>query len=407
MHNEKIKIAYIHSMRFPCQEANAFDSVWAASALSEVVDTTLFIRESKVSPKKLKKYYNIEGSLLKIRSMYLNLIPDRILKAIDNHYEKALAIWLRINPFWSLFTGQKVLYIRDPKAILFWGEQKRNKRWLKSWKLFFEAHDPLGIDPNLFGDRNPFEIKEGTKGKHRQAILQAVKYFDKVICNSQSLADDIYNWTEGKVQTHAILIGSNVPRLKVSPVIKFSDNIVLGYIGTIDHQRGVDLLLEALKLLPESVTLRLVGRFRAESGIDPAWLDNYLNDPGLNKRVTLQIEDPIADVTAEIDQCDILIQTASKDQQYARYGVPLKAFCYMNRGKPIVVGDVPCFHEFFQDGENCIYYQLNPVCLSGAVCKLINDPDFAQKIAHEALERSKNYDLSHRVEKILNLINQQ
>jgi len=406
MKNQSIKIAYVHSMHFPSQEANAFDSVWAASALSKIVPTTFFIRDSKLSDAKLKKYYNIEGSSLKFKSLHLNLTPDRILIKIPSLYEKLLACLFRLYPGWSAFKGKKVLYIRDPKALLFWGMQKQNRNWLKSWTLIFEAHDPLGIDPNQFGSQNPFSLKEGAEGERRQAILKAAKHFDAVICNSQALADDIYNWTNGEIHTDAILIGSNVPRVRTAPEIKtFGSQIVLGYIGTIDRQRGVDMLLDALKILPGNVTLRLVGRLRKESGVDPAWLENYLQDPELSNRISLQVEDPIKDVAAEIDKCDILIQTASNDQQYARYGVPLKAFCYMNRGKPIIVGDVPCFHEFFQGGQNCIYYKLDPNSLAEAILTLVNNPGLAEKIARGALERSEEFDLSHRVEKILAVIN--
>ena len=391
-------------MHFPCQEANAFDSVWAASALSEVVPTTFFVRDSSVSIEELKKYYNIVGSSLKIRSLHLNLIPDRLLLKVSFYYEKLIAFYLRFHPTWSLFKGKKVLYIRDPKALLYWGVQKGRRKWLRSWTLVFEAHDPLGIDPNQFGDNNPFVLKEGPEGDRRQAILKAAKNFDAVICNSQALADDIYNWSNGEVKTHAILIGSNVPRSAAPSQINFGEVIVLGYIGTIDRQRGVDILLESLKLLPGKFHLRLVGRLRQETGLDPDWLQYYLKDPALSGRVTLQLEDPISDVAAEIDRCDILIQTASMDQQYARYGVPLKAFCYMNRGKPIVVGDVPCFHEFFKNKQNCVFYKLDPQNLAETLSKLTARPALAQTIAEGALKRSQEFDLSHRVEKIIRLI---
>jgi len=395
-----MKIAYVHSMQFPSQEANTFDSVWTASALSRVVDTTLFIRESSISKRKIKKYYNIQGTPLKIKSMHLNLIPDRELMKIPYHYEKALSYYLRINPFWLTQND-----IRHPKGLLYWGIARLNQSWLKSWKLVYEAHDPLGIDPDQFGDQNPFDLINGREGNRHQEILKAVKNFDVVICNSKSLADDIQAWTNGEVNTHPILIGSNLPRLDHSPNINgFIGKVVLGYIGTIDRQRGVDILLEALKLLPNKFILRLVGRLRDEVGVDPHWLQQYLNDPKLANRIELKIENPISDVVQEIDQCDILIQTASSDLQYARYGVPLKAFCYMNRGKPIIVGDVPCFHEFFHNGENALYYHLDPRSLANSVLYLVNHPKFAEKIARGALEQSEKYALSHRVDKILALV---
>ena len=69
--NYDYKLAYIHAASFPSTEANTFDAVWSASALAEKVDTTFFMPMVNTSFSRLKEYYEIPDSRLKLQSMHL------------------------------------------------------------------------------------------------------------------------------------------------------------------------------------------------------------------------------------------------------------------------------------------------------------------------------------------------
>lgn len=400
-----MKIAYVHAMAFPCTEANAFDAVWTASALSEKADATFFMPRLKGSYINLKQYYDIANTDLQFQSIYLNYLPDRVLAKLGNYYERALAVYLRYHPQWSKFQGQKILYVRHPRQLLFFGLQRERLNWWKDWILCYESHDPLGLDPNQFQESNPFELKDGPQGKHRQTILRAARNFDVIICNTQVLADDIKSWTNGTLQTHFVTLASPLPRLAKSPQISsFGEKIILGYIGTIDQFRGVHILLEAMKFLPERFTLRIVGRLRQEKDVDPNWLGSYMQDPHIRTRVELNIVDSIVDVAGEIDRCDIMIQPASPDVLDSRYAAPLKAFGYMVRGKPIVAGDVPCHRELFQDGKIAVLYSLDPQSLAECVLDLADHPQKAERMARGVWEQAIDYNFSRRANEIIALV---
>jgi glycosyltransferase involved in cell wall biosynthesis len=179
---------------------------------------------------------------------------------------------------------------------------------------------------------------------------------------------------------------------------------VVGYVGTIDQLRGVDILLDAVRFLPDGVRLRLVGRTREEKGCDPDWLDRRLRDPRVRDRVTLEVTDSIPDVAAELDRCDIVVQPASSDLLDSRYVAPLKTFGYIVRGKPIVAADVPCHRELFHDGENALLYRLEPQALADCIVRLVNNPSLAERIARGAWEQGAVYNYGRKADDVLAVV---
>ena len=396
---QNIKIAYIHTMTYPNPEANVLQAIKMASAFSKVVDTTFFIPRQKTTKSEIKQHYDISDSPLRIQSMYMDHLPSRF------SYDQYITLYLRFHPQWARFQDQKILFVRNSKELLFWGLQRERLKWLKDWTFIFEAHISLRFDSNQFQNANPLELNNGVDAQHRQMLLQALLNFDLVISVSQGLADDLQSWTKNAIQPHVIRHASPLSRTSSpSQIRSFGNRITLGYIGTIDHYRGVNIILDAMRYLPQKFSLRLVGRVAQEKGIDPEWLNKYMRDPLIRARVEWVNAVPILDVAKEIDRCDIVLQPASQDIIGSRYASPLKSYDYMTRGKPIIVADVPCHHELFQDGKNGIFYRVNsPQHLADCIVNLANNPDLAEKIARSGWEQSYDYAYPRRAEAILSL----
>lgn len=388
--------------------ANALQAIKTASALSTVADTTLFMPGLETSKPNLKQYYDISESPLQLQSMYLdriNKITFSIASKIKNSYEYLLSLYLRHHPKWSNFHGQKVLFVRARNEFLYWGLKRENSNWLKDWTFIFEAHDALGFDPVECEGRNPFELKSGTEGHYRQMFLKALHNFDHIICLSQALANDISSWSNHTIQPQVVNQASSIPRVSNPPPVSFSKNIVLGYIGTIDQLRGVNILLEAVNYLPQNYKLRIVGKFRQEEGVASNWFDNYMNNPLFKSRVDYIPAVPIKDVYCEIDRCDILLQPATNNSEYFRYASPLKAFDPMMRGKPIIAADTPGLRDLYENGKIASFYRIDPRSLAECITNLVNHPDQAEKIAHAGWEKSVEYTYSRRAEKIISIVN--
>lgn len=401
---QNYKIAYVHVTSFPSTEANTFDSVWSASALSEKVDTTFFIPRNKSTIKELKDYYEIQNSKLKIQSLYLNLIPDRVILKFKSTYEDLISLYLHYHPKWAKFRGLKILYVREPRELLYWGLKREKNKWMKDWIFCYEAHDTLGLDPNLFVEASESSAEPQLKDEKQAITLRAAQNFDIMICNTKILADDMKKWSGNLLQPQVLTLASPLPRLENPPKIIFGEKIVIGYIGTIDKFRGVDILLDSIRLLPENYSLRIVGRFRQEKDVDPNWLKKYTDNSEIASRLDINIVEQIMDVADEIDRCDILIQPASNDILDARYAAPLKSYGYMVRGKPIIAGDVQCHRDLFENGKNALLYALTPKQLANCIIRLGKDPRLAEKIAIGAWEKSEYFTFTRKVNDFLSMI---
>lgn len=401
--DKDLKVAYVHAISYPSTEANTFDAIWTGDALSKVVDTTFFVPRIATSLPSLKEFYEINDSRLRMQSMHLDQIPDRVLVKHRSTYEKLLTHYFYFHPTWSSSHGTKVLYLREPKELLYWGSNRQKFQWMKNWLFCYEAHDPLGMDPNKFEGTNPFSLTDGPEGRFRQNVLSAAHNFDAIICNTQTLANDLRDWTGNSINPSVLTLASPLPRLSAPPQIRFGNKIVIGYIGTIDKYRGVDILLDAMYHLPSNFYLRIVGRLRKEVGVPPDWLDTYKEDSRIMDRIDINLVDQIDDVAGEIDRCDILVQPASKDVIDSRYAAPLKSYGYMMRGKPIVAGDVLCHRELFNDGKNAMLYELDPYSLAKSIMKLADHPELAEQIAIYAWEQASYYTFARKVDDMLTL----
>lgn len=388
-------------MTYPSSEANAIQAITMASAFSRVADTTFFIPRLKTSITALRQQYGISDAPVKIQPMYLDRFPSRF----SNRCNQFVSLYLPLHPVWALFRGDKVLFVRSPKELIYWSAWKERHKRLKDWIFVFEAHDVLGMDPNTFQGGNPFDLKDGSEGEYRQALLKALHNFDLIICVTQTLADDLRLWTNNAIRPHVVRHASPLLRASSPARIHSAEKVILGYIGTIDLYRGVNTLLESLRFLPQNYVLRLVGRVKQEKGVDPNWLNDYMKNPLIGAQVELVNAVPVHAVADEIDRCDIVLQPASHDMIDSRYASPLKSYDYMARGKPIVVADVPCHHELFQDGENGIFYRVgDPQHLAERIVELVNNPRAAEKIARTGWEQSVDFTYSRRAETILSLM---
>lgn len=399
-----VKIAYIHPRAYPSQEVNALQALRMAAGLSEVCDTTLFIPRLEGTVRNLKQLYGLSGSCLPICAMRFNLLPGRLLLKFPNYFERTVSLYLRKRPKWRYFKGQKVLFVRDAKELLFWSAERDRCLDFKDWTFIFEAHSTIGLRPNEIDHRPVFQGNSESEKQYHQAVRLALQGFDHVICVTQAMQEALASWTEGLVRPVLVRHASPLPRSQEPPEIQFKNPITVGYIGQISQYKGVDLILQALAYFSPNIKLRLVGRFKLEGNLDSDWLQRAKQDPALKGRLEIINPVPIQDVTAQIDACDILIQPASSDILNTNYEAPLKSFDYMVRGKPIIAADVPCHRELYREGENALFYDRTPEALADRVNYLAAHPEVAQQIAEGAWKRAEEYNYQLRANKILSLL---
>jgi len=403
------QIAYISRLIYPDRSANALQTIQMAAAFGrQTGDAYLFVHDLADSEGQIRQQYAVDGSPLRIWSLHAQRWPSFVYgngKARFLAYNSAVAAILGLHPVWRRASGQrKVLFVRSRLESLYWGLMRPYLWWLRDWVFVYEAHDlevPLR-------DGEPVAYDYGSSRTMRTA--RALQNYDLVLAVTKELAEDIQIFTQGGVEPRVVPLCTGLQRLQRPPVVRFSpDRVVLGYIGTADRMRGVDHVLEALRFLPDRIHLRVVGRVRysSDSGDTTAWLSELLSDPDIASRAELDPPVPYAEVAAQIDACDIVLQPAGLNTHTSRYAAPLKLFDYMARGKPIVAAGVPCHLELLQDGVNArIYRPGDPEDLAACIMSLIEHPQQAEAMARRAWEQSANYTYEVRARRVLELVDE-
>ncbi len=177
-----------------------------------------------------------------------------------------------------------------------------------------------------------------------------------------------------------------------------SERPIVAYAGHLYPWKGVDVLIEALALVPE-VAGRIVGGHPRES--DLARLTALAAARGLTSRVAFTGLLPPQDVAGALDDADILVLPNTATEVSARYTSPLKLFEYLAAGRPIVASRLPALAEVLEDGVNALLVTPgDPQALADAIRQLAADPALARRLAERAFGDAGQYSWARRAERI-------
>jgi glycosyltransferase involved in cell wall biosynthesis len=173
---------------------------------------------------------------------------------------------------------------------------------------------------------------------------------------------------------------------------------VVAYSGHLYPWKGVDVLIDALALLP-GVRGLIVGGHPAER--DTARLRARSRDLGLDARVVFAGLVPPHEVAERLGAADVLVLPNPLTPVSARYTSPLKLFEYLAMGRPIVASDLPALREVLTDRQNALLFEPgSPAALAGAVRAVLDDPQLAAALARRARETAADYTWDRRAERL-------
>ncbi|MDR3683511.1 MAG: glycosyltransferase family 4 protein [Geothrix sp.] len=169
------------------------------------------------------------------------------------------------------------------------------------------------------------------------------------------------------------------------------------YTGRINHKKGLNLVIEAAKALPDILFL-LVGSY----GDGP--IEKMARDVANVRIVPWQTAETLGDY---IFAADVLLIPPSL-QPMAEFGstvLPLKVFFYLGSGRPILAGDTPDLREVLRDGENALLCRPDSLdSLVSGIAALTGDTALAARLAAAALADSCESTWDVRARKIAELI---
>jgi len=390
VNRDEFHIAYVSRLLYPDSSAAALQTIQMSHALAaESASTQLFVHDCLQDEAELFDNYAIQDSKLWIRSKNTTMWPQRLYNDVKLRFmtfNSLVALEFLMAKQWRQCKGQCILIVRSRLEALYWGLLRPFLWWMRSWVFIYEAHNL-----ELGQDRNANRI---------QRTQTMLRRFDHVIAVTQELADDIHKFTNGRVNAEVIRLCSALPRLETLPKVKFSDkNIRLGYFGTIDKLHGIEILVEAMRYLPEDIHLRITGELHSSA---EQLKEQVKRDASLAARVEFMPRIPYSRIADAIDECDIVLLPSGLNSHSSRYRSPLKLFDYMVRGKPIIAADVVAHREILENEVDSILYRPDdPQQLANVILYLSRSPEIAQFIAHNCWIKSNNFTYRNRALEIL------
>jgi glycosyltransferase involved in cell wall biosynthesis len=359
-----MNILYIANARIPTEKAHGIQIMKTCEAFAEAGQKVTLLLPWRFNPIKEDPfdYYGIKRNF-KIKKVF----------SIDTVWLGKIGFWIQSMSFalsaflYSILKKNDIIYSRDELPTFFLSFFKKN--------VVYEAHMP----------RFNFAIKK----------------FDKIVTISDGLKQF---YIKNGVEEGEIMVAHDAVDLEKFLVRadKYKerkriglpqDKSIVMYLGRLDPWKGVETLLEASRLLPESVQVVIVGegsefeRFKRE----------YPN-------VIFAGFLPYRDLAYNQQAADILVIPNSGKSDVSRlYTSPLKVFAHMASGVPIIASDLPSLREVLNE-ENAWFAESDtPASFAKAISEVLNDEASFVK-TEKALEDVKQYSWDKRVENIINFV---
>jgi glycosyltransferase involved in cell wall biosynthesis len=308
-----------------------------------------------------------------------------------------LEFWLQL--LIELVTpGQKVFLVPANLRIAY--GLIRLRRWLRfRHPLIYEVHN---LDHVIRRDR-------GGSGHARLQKREAAVYANAdglVVISDPLLARMRESFP--KLSPHLVvlpegvrpsLFGSHGERYEPPHPIGPDDPVQVVYAGSLYAFKGVSVVLESLRFLPDRVRLRLIGGHPEEALVD---LEQKARRWGLDRRVEFVGSVPHTQIGKELIQADILALPLAADPRSIHFTSPIKLFEYLFAGRPMVVTDFPTTRSIIGDEECCVFVSdPSPQAFAKAIAFLVDHPSTAHQMALRARLLGERYTWQVRAGKLL------
>jgi len=157
----------------------------------------------------------------------------------------------------------------------------------------------------------------------------------------------------------------------------------VGYVGHLYDGRGVDIILEVAKALPEA-TFHLVGGRKEDQCrlIASGASDNVIFHGHMPPH---RLPDHYANFDAVLAPYQRRVSVAGNRDDTSAYMSPLKIFEYMSWAKPILCSDLPVLREVLDNGQNAVLLPPDSVTAwTDAVRRLLNDEKERKRLGAQA-----------------------
>src|SRR3989344_6280969 len=353
------KLIYIANVRMPTEKAHGYQVTKMCEVFSFYADVKLIVPTRRGEVKNdLFEYYNLQKRF-KFEKVF---VPDFI--TFSPLFLRKLGFFLQSLFFLLRLAFLKVekdtvVYSRNPEIV--WLFSKRGH------KTIFESH--RWADSKVW--LHKFFVKNAAK------VVVVTSFLKKLYVEAEFKDGNVLVAPDG---VDLSIFDVDVSKEEARKILNLPlDDTLLGYTGstqTMGMGKGISVVKEVLPLLPSLIRTNRRIQFFVIEGVDRKKLAIYQK------------------------AFDLLLMPFPKTTHYSYYMSPMKMFEYMASKRPIVASDLPSVREVLNEQNSILVESENPKSLAEGIKKVLDNPEFAQKLANQAYEDVKQYTWEKRAEHI-------
>jgi len=378
----KLKIAYVHSGTLPSSSPSETFVLYNALGMAKHFEKVyLFLtKKIKANPNDIVKLrFDIDVPENLIIKTYHSFLQKRTNYFLYKHYYRELC---------SLCEKKEVDAIITRRNTFLPFLLKLKKKY--NIPVLFESHD-------FYADLSVRDDLEKRK-KRREERLEK-KFIPKlsaVICLQNSQIEQ-YKRIFPNTKFCLARTGLNIPE-----EIKKRRKKYITYIGSFDHLKGINTLLEAMKFIEYGFQLLLVG---AKTRQELDMLDDKRINMALFDRVIVEGWLPKNKIKKYLEKTLIGV-VPLEDTFFNRYLTsPLKLFDYYSFNIPVIASDLPTCRELVEENKTGLFFQPgNTQDLAQKITGLLENPDKLKEMSEYIEGISEKYSWDNRGKLINDII---
>ena len=378
--SEKRKLFLIFHGRFPGEKAASIFAAKSAEAFADVgLDVTVLaprrLARAKETP---QKYFGVKNNFKTVYLPVIDLFGLPFLKRfafIKSYVTFSISVF-----FYLLFVAkrQDIIFSNEALPLL-----------LASFffpHTFYEVHD---FPKTSFLNRRLMARVRGIVATNRWKRDELIRRFkvsaEKVLYEPNAV--------------DAFRFGSAVGNAVRQKLPLPTGTVVVGYAGTLktmNMEKGISLLLQAISILPPRFRCLIIGGVRED-------IEGYRTQAkklGVSDRVVFTGWMHYDSIPEHLAACDVLVAPFPKTEHYDLFMSPMKLFEYMAVGKPIVATRLRTVEEIVNDESAFLVSPNDAKALAGGIMSAADDHSASVR-AKRAQELAQEHTWTKRAERIV------
>jgi glycosyltransferase involved in cell wall biosynthesis len=382
--NQPNTLIFTKKFRLPSPAANIIQTLnmaWGFQSAGASVH--LFPGLSQTTPSHLLQNLETEYRLDKNTRPHVTFLPAR-----NKGIYGAL---FRFCIFKKWLTHPDALFFsRDVKETLFLLDLRR--LFQRQQKIVYEMHDSVFLEHREYGQKDADAYK-----KWEKRILSDV---DGIVYTGTYLKKKIEELFPVSTPSIVAVPGFNKQIFSPLPLELPTTSITLGYFGSLHPGKGVSLLIEAFKKLPQNYRLRIIGgNPRKEYLALQARVQKEINEP---ERVQFIGQLPPDKVRNHLAGCHMIVIPFVSEVEFLS---PIKLYEALGMALPVVATPVPAIRSAAAELPHVVLAENSTAeKIAAKIRHLGENFEKMSSIHRNSIQKSQHFTWNNRSDLIISFI---